>query len=86
MSPQISWHDVNRIQVSANGAALPNNQGMCWWQELELFDPDEVLIGRIVLHLKRPEVALPVGDQPPYWGIDPRRRGALAMLEGEPPF
>ncbi|AFL72631.1 hypothetical protein [Thiocystis violascens] len=87
MSMQVSWYRVERIQVSANGALLSDgSQTMCWWQELELFDPQDALIGRIVLHLTSPKVALPVGEQPPYWGIDPRQTGALALLDGEAPF
>ena len=87
MSMQVNWYQVERIAVSANGAPLSDgSQTMCWWQELQLYDCDDALIGRIVLHLTGPEVALPVGDQPPYWGVDPRQRGALALLEGESPF
>ena len=87
MSLQVSVYQVARIVVSANGAPLSDgSQTMCWWQELQLFDGGDALIGRVVLHLTRPEVALPVGDQPPYWGVDPRRVGALALLDGESPF
>ena len=91
MSMQASWHQVDRIVVTANGAPLSEgSHSMCWWQALELFDRDDALIGRIVLHLTSPEVALPIGEQPPYWGIDPRQVGALAVLnldgERESPF
>ena len=87
MSMQVSLYRVERIEVRANGAPMSDgSQTMCWWQELQLFDGDDALIGRIVLHLSRPEVALPIGEQPPYWGIDPRQVGALARLEGESPF
>ena len=87
MSMQVSLYRVERIEVSANGAPLSDgSQTMCWWQELQLYDCDDALIGRVVLHLTSPEVALPVGDQPPYWGVDPRRLGALTLLDGEAPF
>jgi hypothetical protein len=85
MTMQVSLFAVSRIKVTANGCALaPPRLGMHWWQELELFDDRETVIGRIVLHLVRAEVALPVGDQPPYWGIDPQR--IPAAMDGESPF
>jgi hypothetical protein len=87
MSMQVSLYQVERIEVSANGAPMSDgSQRMCWWQELALYDRDDALIGRVVLHLTSPEVALPVGDQPPYWGVNPRQVGALALLDGESPF
>lgn len=91
MSLQVSFHRVSRIRVSADGRPLVSRDGqMCWWQSLELFDDQGTCLGQITLHLTRPEVALPTGDQPPYWGVDPRQVGALALLtldgEWESPF
>jgi hypothetical protein len=81
MSLQVSVYQVARIEVSANGAPLSDgSQTMCWWQELQLFDGSDALIGRVVLHLKSPDVALPVGDQPPYWGVDPISANLTAPL------
>ncbi len=85
MTIHVSLFAVSRIKVTANGCALAQpDTGMHWWQELELFDDRDAVIGRIVLHLARAEVALPVGDQPPYWGVDPQRIGV--GTDEEAPF
>jgi hypothetical protein len=83
MYTQFSAHSVNRIAVNAN-SALGESGSVYWWQELDLFDEADRKIGRVVLFLTRPDVALPVGDQPPYWGMDLSK--PLAMENGEAPF
>lgn len=85
MPLSINVHDVAKIQVSADGRPFEHQGHMHWWQSLLLFDRHDTLIGEITLHLHHPEVALPVGDQPPYWGLDPQRQ-PLVIEADEVPF
>ena len=82
-SGSVSVHDVAAIAVSAN-SRLREDGSVCYWQDLSFFDGEGLPVGTLTLFLARPEAALPVGDQPPYWGVDPR--SALAVMDGEPPF
>ncbi|NCA72759.1 MAG: hypothetical protein EOM91_22430 [Sphingobacteriia bacterium] len=76
-------HDVDHIEVTA--ATAPRDGGfVCWWQTLTFFDRDGVQLGEVVAFLKRPEAALPIGDQPPYWGMDLSKPAGL--MDGESPF
>jgi hypothetical protein len=83
----IGVHDVARIEVAANGSPVATAQGpMHWWQSLRFFDHHGAQLGEITLHLADAAVALPLGAQPSYWGIDPRCPSALAVIDGESPF
>lgn len=83
MNTSISIHGVDRIKVSA--ASCPSEAGlMCWWQTLKFFDRQGGELGELVAFLERPEAAIPVGDQPPYWGLDLRQ--PLGLVDGESPF
>lgn len=75
--------DVSEIRVEANSGILPNGRPH-YWQALVLLDAQGRNLGRVTLHLDSPGVALPVGSQPPYWGIDLDK--PLALVEGKPPF
>jgi hypothetical protein len=72
--------NVAEIRAEANSGILPNGRPH-YWQALVLLDAQGNDLGRITLHLDSPEVALPVGDQPPYWGID-LTKPLAAQLEG----
>ena len=83
----LNIHDVARVDISADGCSLQGKPTeMHWWQRLEFFDHHGVRLGEITLHLAHINAALPLGDQPPYWGIDPRYPAALAVIDGEAPF
>ena len=86
MSWHIGIHDVARIAVSSDGRPLYAQGDMHWWQTVRLYNREGQEIGEITLHLTGAHVALPVGEQPPYWGIDPRQPSALALIDGESPF
>ena len=49
-----------------------------------LIGPDGRDVGRVTLFLEDQGAALPIGDQPPYWGIDPGK--PLALVDGKAPF
>jgi hypothetical protein len=83
----IGVHDVARVDVSANGGVLERAPSeMHWWQQLRFYDPHGAQLGEITLHLADCTAALPIGDQPPYWGIDVNCPAALAVIDGESPF
>lgn len=87
MSFYLNVHHVARVQVAANGSPLADSQQlMHWWQSLRFFDQHGEELGEITLHLADFTAALPIGDQPPYWGIDPQCPSALAVIDGESPF
>lgn len=65
----VSIHEVAEIRAEANSAILPSGQ-VHYWQSLVFLDAQGETLGRVVLHLDQPGVALPVGGQPPYWGMD----------------
>jgi hypothetical protein len=79
-------HRVSKIQVSADSAPVDYDDGRrsAYWQTLVFLDDEDRELGTVTLFLANPEVALPVGDQPPYWGIDPSK--ALMVIDGEAPF
>ncbi len=90
MAVYLSLHGVSRMALRADGHALvAGESAMHWWQVLALYDREGMLIGEITLHLTNPEAALPMGEQPPYWGM-PTPVGALVRLtpdgELESPF
>jgi hypothetical protein len=78
-----SIHDVDRIEVSAATAPIAGGL-VCWWQTVKFFDSDGAEIGEVVVFLKRPEAAIPTGDQPPYWGMDVSKPAGL--MDGDSPF
>jgi hypothetical protein len=84
MSTEFSAHCVNRIKVSANSAPLDSGGALCWWQTLTMFDSADEEIGRVTLFLTRPDVALPLGDQPPYWDVTTNPPAQL--MDGDSPF
>lgn len=84
MSAEFSVHNVDRITVCAS--TVPSDDGKTyWWQTMRFFDCDNNEIGKVVVFLDRPDAALPVGDQPPYWGMD-LNKPALLSADGEAPF
>jgi hypothetical protein len=76
-------HDVHNITVSADSMITKEGRPL-YWQDLDFFDDKGGLLGTVTLFLASPEAALPVGDQPPYWGVDPSK--ALMVIDGEAPF
>ena len=80
---EFSVHGVHEIRVSADCRPREGG-GMNHWQQLVFFDASGHMVGEVVLFLDSPEVALPLGDQPPYWGIDPSK--PLEVVDGQPPF
>lgn len=82
----LNVHQVARVDISADGCLLEGRpKEMHWWQRLEFFDDQGTRLGELTLHLANFDAALPLGGQPPYWGINPQSP-ALAMLDGEAPF
>lgn len=82
MSTTISLFDVARIEIRASGACSPVDQNQVyWWQTLKMLNSRGETIGEVTLHLADATVALPLGEQPPYFGIDPRR--LPVVMEGE---
>jgi hypothetical protein len=79
----VNIHDIHRIAVLADSMVTQEGTPL-YWQELSFFDDQGGLLGTVTLFLASPEAALPVGDQPPYWGCDPSK--ALVMVDGEAPF
>ena len=79
---KISILDVHKIRVSAN-CGLLDDGGMCHWQALVFLDEQGRELGEVVLYLDGPDAALPVGDQPPYWGAD---AGMPVAADGPAPF
>ena len=79
----VSVHGVEQIEVTAN-ATLRDNGIPVYWQELCFRDGSGLSLGRVTLFLERPEVALPVGSLPPYWGQVLGK--PLGLLDGEAPF
>ncbi|MCP3867752.1 MAG: hypothetical protein GY703_06590 [Gammaproteobacteria bacterium] len=65
----VSVHDVQRIDVSANSVIRDNGEPL-YWQSLTFLDGKGQELGKVTVFLESPEAALPVGDQPPYWGLD----------------
>lgn len=79
----ITIHQVAEIRVEANSSVLPDCEPV-YWQTFVLIGTDGRDVGRITLFLEDQGAALPVGDQPPYWGIDPSK--PLALIDGKAPF
>jgi hypothetical protein len=79
-------HRVSKIQVSVDSAPVDFEDGrrIAYWQTLVLLDDEGRELGKVTAFLTSPEVALPVGDEPPYWGIDQSK--ALVVIDGEAPF
>jgi hypothetical protein len=83
MCLSISVHQVARIEVSAVTSPLDRDI-TSWWQILTFFDQQGEKLGELVAFLESPDVALPIGDQPPYWGMDLNKPAGL--MDGESPF
>jgi hypothetical protein len=83
---EFAVHNVSKIQVEVNSAPVDyaDWRRSAYWQTLVLLDDDGRQLGKVVLFLTSPDVALPVGDEPPYWGVDPCR--AMVPVNGEAPF
>lgn len=79
----VSVHGIEQIEVTAN-AMLRDDGSPLYWQELRFRDGSGLSLGRVTLFLERPEVALPVGSLPPYWGLDLGK--PLGLLDGDAPF
>lgn len=83
MCLSISIHQVARIEVSA--VTCPMGRDITsWWQILTFFDQQGAKLGELVAFLESPDAALPIGDQPPYWGMDLTKPAGL--MDGESPF
>lgn len=83
MCLSISVHHVARIEVSAVTCPLERNI-TSWWQILTFFNQEGEKLGEVVAFLEGPRAALPIGDQPPYWGMDLTKPAGL--MDGESPF
>ena len=83
MATYLSVHGVQCIQVRADGQTQ-NGKDVHWWQTLSLFDSKGDLLGEVTLHFADASAALPLGEQPPYFGFDPRRMSALEVGEVAP--
>lgn len=69
----ITVPNVAQIQVLADGGLSHSEETSAhWWQQLHLFDANGTCLACITLQLTEASVALPVGEQPPYWGSHPR--------------
>lgn len=79
----VSIHSVAAIQASANSSVTEEGKTI-YWQTLTFTNAEDKQLGEVTLFFENPEAALPIGDQPPYWGIDPSK--VLAMVDGQPPF
>jgi hypothetical protein len=79
----INVHSVSKILVVAE-STISNDGKPLYWQDLVFLRSDGLELGRVTAYLESPEAALPVGDQPPYWGIDQSK--ALVVIDGEAPF
>ncbi len=79
----VNVHDVQRIAVSANSKIRDNGEPL-YWQKLIFLDGEGRELGQVTVFLKDPAAALPVGDQPPYWGLDPSK--PLMAVDGKAPF
>lgn len=79
----VTFHKVAEIRVEANSALLSEGEPH-YWQTFVLIGPDGRDVGRVTLFLEDQGAALPIGDQPPYWGIDPGK--PLALVDGKAPF
>lgn len=77
-------HGVASIRLVADSARNPDGRPM-YWQRLELFDGKGRAVGEVVLHLVRPEAAIPGGEEPPYWGVNPALPVPVGA-DGLPPF
>lgn len=87
MGFHLNVHDVARVDVSAHGRVLDRTPSeMHWWQQLRFYDPQGEPLGEITLHLADCAAALPIGDQPPYWGLEVNCPAAFAVIDGESPF
>lgn len=80
MFTYVTFHQVSRMVVEANGRPAGDTGKMMWWQTIRLFGSKQEQLGEITLHLADPGAALPIGDQPPYFGTDPR---VVALEVGE---
>jgi len=80
---EFSVHNVREIRVSADAVPI-EGQGMAYWQRLSFLDAGGRKLGEVVLFLDGPDAALPLGDQPPYWGIESGR--PPATVDGGSPF
>ena len=83
MCISISIHQVARIDVTAVACPMEPNI-TAWWQTLTFFDQEGEKLGEVVAFLESPGAALPIGDQPPYWGMDLTKPAGL--MDGESPF
>ncbi len=84
---EFAVHNVHEIRVSADATPVDFGAGALrpsYWQTLVLLDEQGEELGTVVLFLSDPTVALPIGDAPPYWGVDPSK--APLDRDGESPF
>ena len=79
----VSVHDVQQIQVSADSTIQSSGKPL-YWQRLVFIGRDGQELGQVTVFLESPEAAMPVGEQPPYWGLDPSK--PLMAVDGSPPF
>jgi hypothetical protein len=82
---ELSIHNVSKIRVEAHSSLCAELCRTVYWQVLTLLDSEDRELGKVVLHLTGPGAALPLGDQPPYWGLDLTKPAAL-FEDGESPF
>lgn len=86
MNAHVSLFSVQKIRVVGHGGPSEFlNGAMRWWQTIDVYDAENNLIGSITLHLNSADAALPIGEQPPYWGIDPKNLPAM-LPEDESPL
>jgi hypothetical protein len=83
MCLSISVHHVARIEVSAV-TCHTGRDITSWWQILTILNQQGEKLGEVVAFLESPGAALPIGDQPPYWGMDLTKPAGL--MDGESPF
>ena len=81
MCLSINVHQVARIDVSA--ATSPLEHMTTWWQILTFFNQEGEKLGEVVAFLENADAAIPVGDHPPYWGMDLTKPAGL--MDGESP-
>jgi len=80
---RVSIHSVAGIQVSVDSSVTESGKPI-YWQTLIFMDHQNQPLGEVMIFLESPAAALPCGDQPPYWGMDPSK--PLAIVDGSSPF
>jgi hypothetical protein len=83
LTVQFSVMDVAKVEVKAESNWIESTGKTSYRQELVFLDGEGEVLGSVLLFLTGPEVALPCGEMPPYFGAEEARPDPLT---GESPF